>query len=126
MSVNALNILCMLVSASLLTLIEYEAWGGDQGLEGEWCSWRPDHEESDILCEAQIYALVDGEPLKKCFFKTFSFDCAGPLFLHEIFSRCGEPGLLSICSSLGSRVNGFSSCSSLALEHRLHSCGTQA
>lgn len=31
-SVNALNILCMLVSASLLTLIEYEAWGGDQGL----------------------------------------------------------------------------------------------
>ena len=32
MSVYALNILCMLVSANLLTLIEYEAWGGDQGL----------------------------------------------------------------------------------------------
>lgn len=32
MSVNALNILCMLVSASLLTLIEYEAW--DEGVRG--------------------------------------------------------------------------------------------
>ena len=69
----------------------------------------------------------------------FSFGCAGSLFLCKIFSSFGEWGLLSSCSVLVSHCGGlsccraqalghagFSSCSSLALEHRLNSCGAGA
>ena len=49
------------------------------------------------------------------------------------FSSCGERGLLFVAvlgllllRSMGSRLTGFSSCGSRALEHSLTSCDTQA
>ena len=64
----------------------------------------------------------------------FTFGCAGSSLLHGPFSSCGKQsyslgavhGLLIAVASLlvgtGSRLMGFNSCSSRALEHRLSSC----
>ena len=61
------------------------------------------------------------------------------MFLHGLFSSCGEQGLLSSCGAWASHCGGFSccgarilectgcsSCGPWALEHRLNSCGTQS
>ena len=70
----------------------------------------------------------------------FIFGYVGSLLLHRLFSSCGEQGLLSpvlvswgaqashcgdffCCEALALGHMDFSSCSTLALEHRLNSCG---
>ena len=73
------------------------------------------------------------------FFSNFFFfpGCSGSLLLWRLFSSCSKQRLLSSCGAshcsdlsccrawaLGHA--GFSSCSSWALQHWLHSCGTQA
>ena len=55
----------------------------------------------------------------------FIFGCAGSLLLPGLFSKCGEPGLLSSCSARTSHRGDFPSCRSQALEHLgFSSCGT--
>ena len=68
----------------------------------------------------------------------FIFGCAGSSLLRGLFSSSGEQGLLSSCGAQASHCGGFSGCtaqaralgawaqshSSLALEHKLSSCGT--
>ena len=76
----------------------------------------------------------------------FSFGCAGSSLLSTLFSSCSEWGLLTSCGTQASHCDGFSSCGaqavgtqvsaaagrglsgcgSLALEHRLNSCGAWA
>ena len=77
---------------------------------------------------------------KKNFLKIilFIFGCAGCLLLHELFSSCGQQGLLSSCNAQVSPCGGFWLQSTgrracrLAqlrlrpLEHRLSSCGAVA
>ena len=76
-------------------------------------------------------------------FYLFVFDCAWSSLLCQLFSSCGEQGLLYNCNVRAPHCGGFSveldgmkasvvvacgltSCSSLALEHRVSSCGTWA
>ena len=40
----------------------------------------------------------------------FIFGCAGCLWLHGLFSSCGEQELLSRCGAQASHCGGFSSC----------------
>ena len=60
----------------------------------------------------------------------FSFDCAGSLLLHGLFSSCSvQASHCSGVSRCGARALGrtdFSSCGSQALGHRLSSCGAWA
>ena len=75
------------------------------------------------------------------FFKLFIFGCAGSSLLHDLFSSCGEQGLLCNCGEWASRCGGFSccrawasvvaayrfsSCSSWTPEHRLNICSAWA
>ena len=65
------------------------------------------------------------------------FGCAGSLLLGRLFCICSEQGLLSRCGVQASHCSGFpcgawalvhagfSSCGSLAVEHRLNSCCTR-
>ena len=76
--------------------------------------------------------------LNKLYLFSF-FGCAGSSLLCRAFSCCREQGLLSSCGAQASHCSsssccraqalghqGFSSCSSWALEHRLNSCGSPA
>ena len=40
----------------------------------------------------------------------FYFGCAEPSLRHELFSSCGELGLLSSCGAQASRCSAFSRC----------------
>ena len=42
------------------------------------------------------------------FLNLFIFGCAGSSLLQELFSSCGEQGLLSSCSALASHYGSFS------------------
>ena len=59
------------------------------------------------------------------FFVLFCFGCVGSLLLRVGFSVVGAT-LPCGARASGSRFEGFSSCSTWALEHRLSSCGTWA
>ena len=57
------------------------------------------------------------------FFRGFT-GCFFWLWLHRLFSSCGEQGLLSSRSAWASHCGGVSSYGARALQHRLKSCGT--
>ena len=85
---------------------------------------------AQILSPLKVNQVLPFLFFKNKFIYLFTFGCGGFSLLGEGFLQLRCAGFLLwwliLLQSTGSKREGFSSCGSRALEHRLSSCGTQA
>ena len=68
-----------------------------------------------LCCLDIVYNYVFKKTFKILFIYLFIFGYSGSLLLPELYSSCGEQGLLSSCGVRASHCSGFSRCGAQAL-----------